>query len=132
MKLLFFFLCFFVSIPASASTGEVNELLDAWQMEDADASLKILEAQHADEPEVIFLRGRWLFFQGDYDGAIKKLEEATNAVARPSWVGLLELVRSTQKVTAKYKKFTSPSKRFRRMWQMLRPIWPKATKWLRR
>lgn len=107
---------FFAVAPASASAESVervDELLSAWQLEEADRALEELSEGRATEAEVDYLEGRRAFFKGDYDEAVEHLESAVESGGESGpWAGLLELVEATREVSKDYVKHTSSEGNF--------------------
>ncbi len=95
--------------PAAAQTvGEVETLLDAWQMDRARAAVKSLAAERPGAPEVLYLQGRLAFFDGDYEEALQRLDQALTQQNRPDWKELRDLVQATHQVTKDHVVKTSP------------------------
>lgn len=92
---------------------EAHESISNWQMTEAIVKVENLEAQHGEHPEVLFARGRLLFFQGKYEESMAYLEQAITAApdenARRGYASLLGLVKDTFEVTRGYREFTSPN-----------------------
>lgn len=108
----------FVSLFASTALAQstavqtADELLSAWQMEEAKAMIDSLHREYPGTPEVEYLRGRYDFFMGDYDAAVEHLDKAVELAPRRDWKELRDVVAATADVTDKYVKHTSPSGRF--------------------
>ena len=71
-----------LAIPARADSSgremlvKASEQLEAWDIDGAAAILKEMEERAPNAPETLWVQGRVLFEQGDYDGAVKALESA--------------------------------------------------------
>jgi tetratricopeptide (TPR) repeat protein len=95
------------------SFEQVNNLLSAWQMSAAKAAIDTLAQDHGSEPNTLYLQARYDFFQGDYDQAVQKLDQAVaNGGEQRHWVELRDLVKATREVTKDYVKHTSSKGRF--------------------
>jgi Flp pilus assembly protein TadD len=110
------------SLAWAQSSEQVNNMLSAWQMAQAKASIDTLVEAHGDDPETLYLQARYDFFQGDYKQAIDKLDQAlasgadhadnANKADKRHWVHLRDLVKATHEVTKDYVKHTSSKGRF--------------------
>ena len=97
------------ALPASAQTvREIDRLLDAWQMPQAKAAIAAFEAERPESADVQYLRGRLAFFEGRYDEAVQRLDQALNQQSRSDWKELRDLAAATGEVTAKHEVHTSP------------------------
>ncbi len=104
----------FASVVQAQSTAvqSADDLLSAWQMDDAKKMIDALSREYPGTPEVEYLRGRYAFFQGDYQAAVGHLDKALSLSPRRDWQELRDVVASTHEVTKDYVKHTSPSGRF--------------------
>lgn len=87
---------------------EADNLLDAWDIPGATKAIASLESRTPDLAEVAYLRARLEFFQGNYEGAVQRLDQAIAQTPRADFVQLRDLVSATHNVTKNYKKFKSP------------------------
>ena len=55
---------------------KAGDQLEAWDIDGAAAVLREMESHAPGEPETLWVQGRVLFEQGDYDGAVRALEAA--------------------------------------------------------
>ncbi|MFP4599451.1 MAG: tetratricopeptide repeat protein [Persicimonas sp.] len=95
------------------SVDGVNEMLSAWQMDDAKQAIDAMAKKDASNPNVLYLQARHDFFLGDYEEAVGKLDQAiSNGGENPAWVHLREVVEATGEVTKDYVKHTSPQGHF--------------------
>lgn len=98
-----------VSSNVSAQNSrDIGVLLDAWQMAEAKAALKKLEADRGNTPETIFLQARIDFLDGKYDLAVNQLDQALTQDDRPEFRELRDLARATRDVTANFERHISP------------------------
>ncbi len=102
----------FSSVATAASYRGANDLMNAWQMEDAQKEIDEMREAEPDNPEVAALQARHLFLSGKYKEASTLVDQALTQSPRSDWKRLKELVDSTHKVTEKYEKHLSPSKKF--------------------
>jgi tetratricopeptide (TPR) repeat protein len=98
---------------AAQSIQRVNNLLSAWQMDQADEAIDELEKERGDIPEVLYLRARHHFFEGRYEKALATVEEAIDKGGDENHIKRLHaLVGATKEVTTDYVKHTSSQGRF--------------------
>jgi tetratricopeptide (TPR) repeat protein len=64
----------------SAAGQQVDALLDAWRFRDADAALAALQKTAPNAPETSYLEGFRKFLHGDYEGAVRILGAAAQAL----------------------------------------------------
>src|SRR4029077_19397958 len=64
----------------AARAHEIDALFDAWRFRDADAALATLKRTAPNAPETGYLGGYQKFLLGDYDGAVRALGAAAQAV----------------------------------------------------
>ncbi len=97
-----------VSAVAHADVSAANDLLSAWQIPEADRAIKKLEAKYPSSPEVLYLRARYDFFEGRYEEAVSRLDQAISVSPRADWQQLRDVIASTRDVVSKYEKHVSP------------------------
>jgi tetratricopeptide (TPR) repeat protein len=104
----------FASGTVSAQSAmETNDLLSAWQMDEAKQAIADLAEDEPGSPTVLYLQARYAFFQGDYKDALQKIEQAiNNGGSRPDWEHTREIIAATHEVTKDYKKFRTPEGHF--------------------
>lgn len=94
----------FAASEASERIAETQRLLEAWQIDEAAALAEELHQALPDVPPVQAVVGEVKFHQGDYEGALRLLERASEGAADPA---LLDLVRSTYEETRGSVSFSS-------------------------
>jgi tetratricopeptide (TPR) repeat protein len=105
-------LCF--SVPARAqSVRETDLMMDSWQLPEAKAAMDKLAVGREDSADILYLRGRYAFYTGDYAAAIPLFDRAM-AVAgtRADWAHMREITQATMEVTKGYERHLSPKGRF--------------------
>ncbi len=108
-----------VSVTALAASLDdrlrtANVHIANWQMPQALAEIEAMEKEgHGDNPEVLYTRGRYAFFSGEYKQAMDYLDQALtdppDQRARQAYEYLRNQVEATHKVTENYKEFKSPN-----------------------
>jgi len=98
-----------VSLPAwAASPRDADQALSAWQLPEAKRILEELEKKAPDSVETLYLWARYDFYEGNYDQAVERLDQAIATAPRREFQELREIVASTRDVTKNYTKHTSP------------------------
>jgi hypothetical protein len=64
----------------SAAAQQVDGLLDTWQFREADAAFAVLQKTAPNAPETSYLDGYRKFLHGDYEGAVRMLGAAAQAL----------------------------------------------------
>jgi Flp pilus assembly protein TadD len=86
-----FWLCFFVSLTATASTDVVTRASALYQHTEYESSLRILAQDNAPDAPTYLLTGKNYFMLGDYKKAVDSFEKALNENPRSSeaelWLG---------------------------------------------
>jgi tetratricopeptide (TPR) repeat protein len=104
------------SAPAfaqSPSVAQADGLMSAWQLEEARQVIDALKQGRVNSGDLRYLEGRYAFYEGRYEEAVKLLDEAiAEGGPRPHWVQLREIVAATHEVTKSYERHVSPSGRF--------------------
>ena len=95
----------------------VNNDISNWQMPQAKAALDQLDADGgAEDPAYLITRARYVFFSGDYKGALDYADQAIANANDPEetagFVAFRELVEKSWETTKDYKVFTSPQGHF--------------------
>jgi tetratricopeptide (TPR) repeat protein len=104
---------FVAQASAAKSPDQINNMLSAWQMADAKAAIDTLADEFPGDANTLYLQARYDFFQGDYEQAGQKLDQAiANGGEKPRWIHLRDLVKATHEVTKDYVKYTSSKGRF--------------------
>ena len=97
------------AVSHAQTPGDVNDLLEAWRMPQAKALLQRLEHAGAWDPhDLLYLKGRLAFFDGDYAKAVALYDQALQGRDVPAWASERQLVKNTLEVTATTKAYTSP------------------------
>ena len=101
-------------VAHAQSSRQVNALLDAWRMKEAKQSLDGFIAKHgAENSEALYLKGRFAFFHGEYDEAVKLMDQALEKYPENAlWSQDREIIKATLEVTKSYEKHTSPDGKF--------------------
>lgn len=91
-----------LAAPASRDQlAGVEQLIDSWLLPPAEAGLKQLERDHADDPRVLLLRARLHFYRGRYKEAGLLLKRAVRSNRTNSqlkyWRDLVEATAATTK-----------------------------------
>ena len=95
--------------PVWAQTpSDANAMLDAWDIPAATKAIDAFEVAAPASPEVEYLRARLDFFNGKYEAAVQRLDQAIAQTPRAEFVQLRDLVAATHNVTKNYKRFKSP------------------------
>ncbi|QDG50863.1 tetratricopeptide repeat protein [Persicimonas caeni] len=102
-----------IASASAESFEQVNNLLSAWEMDAAQKAIGKLAKVKGDDPNVLYLQARYDFFQGDYEEAVQKLDQAiANGGDLAHFTHLRDLIKSTHEVTKDYVKYTSSKGRF--------------------
>lgn len=102
-----------VTNAAAESFEQVDNLLSAWEMDAAKKAIAKMAKAKADDPNVAYLQARYDFFQGDYESAVQRLDQAiANSGEQAHLTHLRDLIQSTHEVTKDYVKHTSSKGRF--------------------
>jgi tetratricopeptide (TPR) repeat protein len=103
-----------LALPASAqSARDADLMMDSWQLPEAKAVIDKIAQGKEDTPDVLYLRGRYAFYTGDYAGALPLLDRAIGTIGkRADWVHMREIAASTLEVTRGYERHLSPKGRF--------------------
>lgn len=100
---LIVFTAFFQAKPAhAASPTEAVALLEQGHVEEAAKAIALLIEQHGERPELLVLEGNLKFHQGDYAGAVNRLQRAltlSRGNAPAEWRGLYNLADSARVAT---------------------------------
>ncbi len=101
---------------AAPSVEHANLLVQQWRIEEAQAEAQALARAHPDDAEVMFLDGNLQFLRGDYDGAVRRLDEAL-AHGGPrgladEWRALRDLAAATAEATRGFVEARSPEGHF--------------------
>jgi tetratricopeptide (TPR) repeat protein len=95
------------------SVREADALMDSWQMQEAKAVIDKLSQGREDSPDILYLKGRFAFYTGDYAGALPFLDRAMAATSkRADWSHMRDIVASTLEVTRGYERHLSPKGHF--------------------
>ncbi len=95
--------------PAFATgVQQINGLLDAWQIPEAEQAIEAYADDSPGAPETLFLQARLDFFQGRYDRAVQRLDQALTQQQRPDWQQLRDLIDATREVTKDHERHLSP------------------------
>lgn len=98
-----------LSAPAVANDfRQIERMLDSWQMKDAGDAVAEYEQEHSGSPESLYLQARLDFFEGRYEQAVQRLDQALTQQQRADWKQLRDLIDATRGVTANYERHVSP------------------------
>lgn len=98
-----------VAQPAfAAGLQQIEHLLDAWQIPEAEQAIEAYADDHGGSPEALYLQARLDFFQGRYERAVQRLNQALNQQQRPDWEELRDLIEATHEVTKDHERHLSP------------------------
>jgi tetratricopeptide (TPR) repeat protein len=75
--------------PLSPPAQKVDALLDGWRFHDADVALSALQKTAPNAPETGYLDGYRKFIHGDYEGAVRALTAAGQALPATAAQGVL-------------------------------------------
>lgn len=114
------FVCVLVASGAALSQRapgkqikETHELLQAWQISDAQKLLVPLQKTFADEPAVQVLEGIRRFFESDYEGALKVFRKLKRVVANtPAVRYYASMAAAAWERTRKFKRYRSAKGHF--------------------
>lgn len=99
-----------------AQLDKVHEDISNWQMPEAREGLDKLAAEgHEDDPQVLFARGYYEFYKGDYKQSLALIDQAMVSAPADDKQGMGSLRKQVEvayEVTKNYKEFYSPDKRF--------------------
>jgi hypothetical protein len=99
-----------------AQLDKVHEDISNWQMPEAREGLDKLAAEgHEDDPHVLFARGYYEFYKGDYKQSLALIDQAMVSAPADDKQGMGSLRKQVEvayDVTKNYKEFYSPDKRF--------------------
>lgn len=125
LRIAHLILAFLLIGPASAVIADdisardlkgVHDNFRAWQFEDARAEIARLEAIDATHPEVVYLRGKLAFFDGDYAASLTFIDQAIANAANDEdanhYRAFRALVSDTHEVSKDYAVATSPKGHF--------------------
>ena len=110
--ILFLILFFSTNLAHALTYNEVSRLLSAWQMADAKEAIEEMKNDESGRPETFALEARYYFLMGKYGHALELINQALTQSKGSDWKALKERISATKKVTAKYEKHLSPSKKF--------------------
>lgn len=92
---------------------EVMGHLDAWDLEGARVALEPLAAQHADKPDVMYLRARFAFLRGRYDEAVDWIGKVhATQPSNKRLAATKQLYESTRAVVGDFKEVPSSKGHF--------------------
>ena len=93
-----------------------NALITEWQMKAAQEEVERLAELAPDDPQVLFLQGRYAFYMGDYTRALELIDRAIEAGAdseKGRWMEFRALVEATHEVSRSYAEVLTPKGHFR-------------------
>jgi len=96
-------------IAWAQTNHEIDVMIEAWQLPEAIAAVEKFEDQN---PGAVghssYLRAKIAFFEGRYDEALQRLDQALTQVERADWQELRELIAATKEVTKDHEVHRSP------------------------
>jgi tetratricopeptide (TPR) repeat protein len=99
--------------PLATELVRAGRLLDAWDVEGAQAIVDRAARAAPDDADALFLRARVRFHRGRYDEALVDVRQAIEQRrTREDWKAFRDLVESTQQVTRGFREVTTADGRF--------------------
>ncbi len=83
-----------------SSLNQANELLDGWNLTEAESLINALAKEHSDTANIALLKARLDFFKGDYESAWKHIEPIQSN--DPSIKDLRYLINQTRQTTGSF------------------------------
>lgn len=96
------------SLASAQNIRDIEHLIEAWQMPEATEAVNAFEAANPGAPEVSYLRARLAFYQGRYQEAVQRFDQALNQTQRADWQEERDLVAATLEVTKNHEVHKSP------------------------
>jgi len=99
--------------PLATELVRAGRLLDAWDVEGAEAIVDRVTRTAPEDPDALFLRSRVRFHRGRYDEALADVRRAIERRrTREDWKAFRDLVESTREVTRGFRETTTADGRF--------------------
>lgn len=99
--------------PLATELVRAGRLLDAWDVDGAEAIVDRAVASASGDADALFQRARVRFHRGRYDGALADVRQAIERRrTREDWKAFRDLVESTQQVTRDFREVTTGDGRF--------------------